>query len=220
LESFQPHLYTTKDVLSPGEVSTLTKKEKIPLQMEELNTAVYSNDDLLISKEAKIRESETFSDSSPIEIIDEFPTFVSSKTDSSPKLAREYTDLEVSPKSEVAYVQDGAGSMPCSELSRDLSFKNIHPKDEDKIHVSDEFSKDGSEISKAPLLPPDVSALATQTEIGSIVKPKVLKKEAEKKLPSEKEDRSPSAIFSAELSKTSGNQFMHCCAVMLLFDLS
>nr|XP_008534030.1 PREDICTED: reticulon-4 isoform X1 [Equus przewalskii]XP_008534031.1 PREDICTED: reticulon-4 isoform X2 [Equus przewalskii] len=203
LESFQPDLDTTKDTLLP-EVSTLTQKEKIPLQMEELNTAVYSNDGLFIAKEAKI-ESETFSDSSPIEIIDEFPTFVSSKTDSFPKLGREYTDLEVSHKSEIASVQDGAGSLPCSELPHDLSLKNVQPKGEDKVHVPDEFSKDRSDISKVPLLPPEVSALAAQTEIGSIVKPQVLVKEAEKKPPSdsEKENRSPSAIFSAELSKTS-----------------
>lgn len=212
LESFQPNLDTTKDTLSPDEVSTLTQKEKIPLQMKELSTAVYSDDGLFIGKEAKVRESETFSDSSPIEIIDEFPTFVSSKTDSSAKLTGEHTDLEVSHKSEIANVQDEAGSLPCSELPHDLSFKNVQPKDEDKVHVPDELSKDRSDISKVPLLPPDVSALATQTKIGSIVKPTVLVKEAEKKTPSdtERENRSPSAIFSAELSKTSGNQSIHC----------
>ncbi|XP_032508175.1 reticulon-4 isoform X1 [Phocoena sinus] len=205
LESFQPNLETTKDTLSSNEVSTLIQKEKIPLQMEELNTAVYSNDGLYIAKEAKIRESETFSDSSPIEIIDEFPTFVSSKTDSSPTLAREYSDLEISYKSEVASVQDGAGSLPCSELPHEVSVKSVQPKDEEKVHVPDEFSKDRADISKVPLLPPDVSALDAQTGIGSIVKPKVLVKEAEKKLPSgtEKEHRPPSAMFSAELSKTS-----------------
>ncbi|XP_039105139.1 reticulon-4 isoform X1 [Hyaena hyaena] len=205
LESFQPSLDTTKDIFLPNEVSALTQKEKIPLQVKELSTAVYSDDGLFVAKEAKIRESETFSDSSPIEIIDEFPTFVSSKTDSSPKLTREYTDLEVSHKSKIANVQDETGSLPCSELPHDLSFKSVQPKDEDKVHVSDELSKDRSDISKVPLLPPDVSALATQTEIGSIVKPKVLVKEAEKKTPSdtEQENRSPSAIFSAELSKTS-----------------
>uniref|UniRef100_A0A8C9KSB8 Reticulon n=1 Tax=Panthera tigris altaica TaxID=74533 RepID=A0A8C9KSB8_PANTA len=202
LESFQPSLDTTEGTFLPNEVSTLTQKEKIPLQMKELSAAVYSDDGLFIAKEAKIRESETFSDSSPIEIIDEFPTFVSSKTDSPPKLT---TDLEVSHKSEIANVQDEAGSLPCSELPHDLSFKNVQPKDEDKVHVPDELSKDRSDILKVPLLPPDVSALATQTEIGSIVKPKVLVKEAEKKTPSdtEQENRSPSALFSAELSKTS-----------------
>uniref|UniRef100_A0A8C3WH07 Reticulon n=1 Tax=Catagonus wagneri TaxID=51154 RepID=A0A8C3WH07_9CETA len=205
LESFQPNLDTTKDTLLPDEVSTLIQKEKIPLQMEELSTSIYSNDGLFIAKEAKIRESETFSDSSPIEIIDEFPTFVSSKTDSSPTLAREYTNLEVAHKNEIASVQDGAGALPCSELSHDLSFKNVQPKDEDKVHVPDEFSKDRADISKVPLLPPDDSALAAQTETADIVKPKVLVKEAERKLPSdtEKENRSPSAVFSAELSKTS-----------------
>ncbi|XP_047599654.1 reticulon-4 isoform X1 [Lutra lutra] len=204
LESFQPNLDTTKDALSP-EVSALTQKEKIPLQMKELSTAVYSDDGVFIAKEAKVRESETFSDSSPIEIIDEFPTFVSSKTDSSPKLTGEYTDLEVSHKYEIANVQDEAGSLPGSEFPHDLSFKNVQPKEEDKVHVPDELFKDRSDISKVPLLPPDVSPLATQTEIGSIVKPTVLVKEAEKKTPSdtEQENRSPSAIFSAELSKTS-----------------
>ncbi|XP_032148006.1 reticulon-4 isoform X2 [Sapajus apella] len=205
LESFKLNLDTTKDILLPDEVSTLNKKEKIPLQMEELSTAVSSNDDLFISKEAQMRETETFSDSSPIEIIDEFPTLISSKTDSLSKLAREYTDLEVSHKSEIANAQDEAGSLPCTELPHDLSFENVQPKVEEKISFSDDFSKNGSAMSKVLLLPPDVSALATQAEIGSIAKPKVLVKEAEKKLPSdtEKEDRSPSAIFSAELSKTS-----------------
>lgn len=211
LESFQPNLDTSKGTLSPGEVPALAQKEKTPLQMEELGTAVSSNDGLFIAQEAKIRESETFSDSSPIEIIDEFPTFVSSRTDSS-KLVREYTDLEVAHKGEIANVEGGAGPLPCAELPRDLFGKNVQHKGEDKVHVPGEVSKDRSDISKAPLLPPAVPALATQTEIGSVVKPKVLVKEAEKKLPSgpEKENRSPSAIFSAELSKTSGNQSIHC----------
>ncbi|KAF4016307.1 hypothetical protein G4228_007687 [Cervus hanglu yarkandensis] len=204
LESFQPSLGITKDTLAPDEVSALTQKEKIPLQMEELSTAVYSSDSLFIAQEANLRESETFSDSSPIEIIDEFPTFVSSKADSSPTLAREYTDLEVSHKSEIADIQDGAGSLACAGLPHDLSFKSIQPKEEE-VHVPDEFSKDRGDVSKVPILPPDVSALAAQAEVGSIEKPKVLVKEAEKKLPSDtqKERRSPSAIFSAELSKTS-----------------
>ncbi|GAB1295882.1 Reticulon-4 [Apodemus speciosus] len=201
LESFQPNLHITKDAAS-DEIPTLTKKETISLQMEDFNTEIYSNDDLLSSKEDKIKESETFSDSSPIEIIDEFPTFVSAKSDS-PKLAKEYTDLEVFNKSEIANVQSGASSLPCSELPCDLSFKNIYPKDE--VHVSDEFSKNRSSVSKVSLLPPNVSALEPQTETGNIVKPKVLMKEAEKKLPSdtEKEDRSLTAVLSAELSKTS-----------------
>ncbi|EDL98037.1 reticulon 4, isoform CRA_a [Rattus norvegicus] len=201
LESFQPNLHSTKDAAS-NDIPTLTKKEKISLQMEEFNTAIYSNDDLLSSKEDKIKESETFSDSSPIEIIDEFPTFVSAKDDS-PKLAKEYTDLEVSDKSEIANIQSGADSLPCLELPCDLSFKNIYPKDE--VHVSDEFSENRSSVSKASISPSNVSALEPQTEMGSIVKSKSLTKEAEKKLPSdtEKEDRSLSAVLSAELSKTS-----------------
>lgn len=203
LESFQPNLQITKDAVS-DEIPTLTKKETISLQMEDFNTVICSNDDLLSSKEDKIKESETFSDSSPIEIIDEFPTFVSAKGDS-PKLAKEYTDLEVFNKSEIAHVQSAANSLPCSELPCDLSFKNMYPKDE--VHVSDEFSKNRSSVSKVSLLPPNVSALEPQTETGNIVKPKVLTKEAEKKLPSdtEKEDRSLTAVLSAELSKTSGN---------------
>ncbi|XP_037662453.1 reticulon-4 isoform X1 [Choloepus didactylus] len=198
LESFQPSLNPIEGILSPDEVSILNKKEKI-LQMEELNTAVYSNEGLFVSEEAKIRESETFSDSSPIEIIDEFPILVSSKADASLNLARQYTDLEVSHKSEIAHVQDGAGSLP------GLSVKNVQPKDEDKICVSDELSRDMPDTSKVPLLPPEVSTLAPQTEIGSIVKPKVTVKEAERECPSgaEKGNRSSSGIFSAELSRTS-----------------
>ncbi|KAM7325935.1 hypothetical protein ACRRTK_014413 [Alexandromys fortis] len=202
LEAFQPSLHITRDAAANA-VPTLTNKERIPLQMEELNTAIYSNDDLITSKEDKIKESETFSDSSPIEIIDEFPTFVRSKADSSPKLAKEYSGLEVSGRSEIAHVQSGAGSPPCSELPRDLSFKNMHPKDE--VHVPEAFSKDRSSVSRGSLLSSDVSAVEPQAETGSVVKPKVLMKEAEKKLPSdtEKEARSLSAVFSSELSKTS-----------------
>lgn len=201
LESFQPNLHSTKDAAS-NDIPTLTKTEKISLQMEEFNTAIYSNDDLLSSKEDKIKESETFSDSSPIEIIDEFPTFVSAKDDS-PKLAKEHTDLEGSSRSEIANIQSGAGSLPCLELPCDLSFKNM----KDEVHVSDEFSKNRSSVSEVSLLPPNVSALEPQTEMGSIVQSKLLTKETEKKLPSdtEKEDRSLSAVLSAELSKTSGN---------------
>ncbi|XP_055484855.1 reticulon-4 isoform X1 [Psammomys obesus] len=203
LESFQPNLRITEDATT-NEIPTLTKKEKISLQMEELNTGMYSNDDLITSKEDKIKESETFSDSSPIEIIDEFPTFVSTKADSSPKLAKEYTDLEVSNKSEVASIQSGAGSLPC-----DLSFKSICPSDE--MLVSDEFSKDRSSLSKESLLPPNVSALGPPTETGGVVKPKVLMKEAEKNLPSatENEDRSLSAVFSPELSKASVTDLLY-----------
>ncbi|XP_075798634.1 reticulon-4 isoform X1 [Microtus pennsylvanicus] len=199
LEAFQPTLHITRDAAANA-VPTLTNKERIPLQMEDLNTAVYSNDDLITSKEDKIKESETFSDSSPIEIIDEFPTFVSSKADSSPKLAKEYSGLEVSGRSEIAHVQSGAGLPPCSELPRDLSLKNMHPKDE--VHVPEAFSKDRSSVSKGSLLSSDVSAVEPQAEMGSVVKPKVLTKEAEKKLPSAA-DRSLSAVFSSELSKTS-----------------
>lgn len=204
LEAFQPSSHITRDAAA-NEAPTSTNKERITLQMEELNTAIYSTDDLITSKEDKIKESETFSDSSPIEIIDEFPTFVSSKADSSPKLAKEYSGLEVSSRSEIAHVQSGAGPSPCPELPRDLSFKNMHPKDE--VHVPEAFSKDRSSESKVSLLSSDVSALEPQTEAGSIVKPKVLTKEAEKKPPSdvEKADRALSAVSSSELSKTSGN---------------
>ncbi|XP_071064946.1 reticulon-4 isoform X2 [Dasypus novemcinctus] len=205
LESFQPKLDTIKGIITPDEISTLNKKEKIPLQMEELSTAVYSNEGLSVSEEAKIRESETFSDSSPIEIIDEFPTFVANIADSSPNLARQYTGLEVSQRSEIAHAQDGAESLPCSELPHDLAVKNVQPKDEDKIPISDGFSRDGSDTAKVPFLPVGISPLAAQTEIESIVKPKVVVQEAEKKCPSdtEKENRPPSALFSTELSKTS-----------------
>ncbi|XP_060043626.1 reticulon-4 isoform X4 [Erinaceus europaeus] len=205
LESFQPNLDGTEDSLLADRVSALNLKEKIRLQTEELNTMAYSADDFFGSKEAKIRESETLSDSSPIEIIDEYPPFVTSKTDSPPQLDREYTDLEVVQKSEIAHVQDGVKSLPCSELPHDLSFKSAQAKVEDTAHVSDDSSKDKPATEAVSFLLPDVPVLPTQTEIGSTVKPRVTVKEAEKNLPTdtEKENRAPSAIFSAELSKTS-----------------
>ncbi|KAM6221839.1 reticulon-4 isoform 1-T1 [Rhynchocyon petersi] len=201
LESFQPTLDAAKDSGSPGDVSPGTKKEQTPLQVEELPATVYSNDGFFISKEEQVRESETFSDSSPIEIIDEFPTLVSSKTDFSPQFAREYTDLERSHKSEVAKIQDEAGWLPGPELPRDLSLKNIQPRGEEKIPASEELCQDPTAKGQVPSLSP---GLASRAEEGIAVTPRAVGKEAERKRPSEAErENRPTAIFSAELSKTS-----------------
>ncbi|XP_051831237.1 reticulon-4 isoform X2 [Antechinus flavipes] len=211
LESFQPILDTSKaaTALSSEVTFTVVNKEKIPLQMEELNTAVYSDEDFFVSKEPKIREAELFADSSPIQIVEDFSITVSSKTVPPAKLAREFTDVEVSPKGENGSYQEVVSSSLCSELPHDLSLKNVPIKAEEKIHVlhkaPDGVSQDMPDGSKGLSLPTNVSVLPTNAEIGSIVKPKVILKEAEDKKPSvtEKEKRAPSAIFSAELSKTS-----------------
>ncbi|XP_074143045.1 reticulon-4 isoform X1 [Sminthopsis crassicaudata] len=211
LESFQPILDTSKaaTALSSEVTFTMVNKEKIPLQMEELNTSVYSDEDLFVSKEPKIREAELFADSSPIQIVEDFSITVSSKTVPPAKLAREFTDVEVSLKGENGSHQEVVSSSLCSELPHDLSLKNVPIKVEEKIHVlhkaPDGVTQDMPDGSKGLPLPTDVSILPTNAEIGSIVKPKVILKEAEEKKPSvtEKEKRAPSAIFSAELSKTS-----------------
>ncbi|XP_043837422.1 reticulon-4 isoform X1 [Dromiciops gliroides] len=205
LESFQPILDTSKAATAPSSEVTFTavNKEKIPLQMEELNTAVYSDEDLFVSKEPKIREAELFADSSPIQIVEDFSIPPA-------KLAREFTNTEVSPKGENGTLQEVSSSLS-SELPRDLSLKNVPTtKVEEKIHVLHKapagVSQDMPDVSKGLSLPADVSALPTnEEEIVSVVKPKVILKEAEEKKPSvrEKEKRSPSAVFSTELSKTS-----------------
>uniref|UniRef100_A0A4X2L472 Reticulon n=1 Tax=Vombatus ursinus TaxID=29139 RepID=A0A4X2L472_VOMUR len=210
LESFQPILDTSKAAtdLSSEVTFTVVNKEKIPLQMEELDTAVYSDEDLFVSKEPKIREAELFADSSPIQIVEDFSITVSSKTVPPAKLAREFTNVEVSLKGERGSPQEVVSSSLCSELPHDLSLKNVPIKVEENVHVlhkAPDVSQDMPDVSKGLSLPADGSALATNAEIVSIVKPKVTLKEAEEKKPSvtEKEKRSPSAIFSAELSKTS-----------------
>ncbi|XP_072491651.1 reticulon-4 isoform X2 [Notamacropus eugenii] len=211
LESFQPVLDASKaaTALSSEVTFTVVKKEKIPLQMEELNTAAFSDEDLFVSKEPKIREAELFADSSPIQIVEDFSITVSSKTVPPAKLAREFTNIEVSPKGERGNFQEVVSSSLCSELPHDLSLKNVPTKVEENIHVlhkaPDGVSQDMPDVSKGLSLPTDVSALPSKAEIVSIVKPKVNLKEAEEKKPSvtEKEKRSPSAIFSTELSKTS-----------------
>ncbi|XP_020851872.1 LOW QUALITY PROTEIN: reticulon-4 [Phascolarctos cinereus] len=206
LESFQPILDTSKagTDLSSEVTFTVVHKQKIPLQMEELNTAVYSDEDLFVSKEPKIREAELFADSSPIQIVEDFSVTVSSKTVPPTKLAREFTNIEVSLKGEHGSPQE----VMSSELPHDLSLKNVPTKVEENVHVlpkAPDVSQDMPEGSKELSLPTDASALPSNAEIVSIVKPKVTLKEAEDKKPSvtENEKRSPSAIFSAELSKTS-----------------
>ncbi|XP_036604757.1 reticulon-4 isoform X2 [Trichosurus vulpecula] len=211
LESFQPILDTSKaaTALSSEVTFTVVNKEKIPLQMEELNTAVYSDEDLFVSKEPKIREAELFADSSPIQIVEDFSVTVSSKTVPPAKLAREFANIEVSLKGEHGNVQEIVSSSLCSELPHDLSLKNVPTKVEENIDVlhkaPDGVSQDIPAVSKGLSLPADVSALPSNAEIVSIVKPKVILKEAEEKKPfvTEKEKRSPSALFSAELSKAS-----------------
>ncbi|XP_074062384.1 reticulon-4 isoform X2 [Macrotis lagotis] len=211
LESFQPLLDTSKaaPALSSEVAFTVVNKEKIPLQMEELNTAVYSDEDLFVSKEPKIREAELFADSSPIQIVEDFSITVSSKTVPPAKSTREFTNMEVSLKDENDHLQKGESSLLCSELPHDLSLKNAPTKVEEKSptlpKAPDGVPQDMPAVSKGLSLLTDISALPPNAEIVSVVKPKVISKEVEEKKPSstEKEKRSPSAIFSAELSKTS-----------------
>ncbi|XP_075391351.1 reticulon-4 isoform X1 [Tenrec ecaudatus] len=193
LESVQPR--------PSAEGAALAQREKIPLQVEALSTTVSPTGGPCIAQEADARESETFSDSSPIEIIDDFPTFASSTTDFPPQLAREYPDLEGSYRSEVADVQKAAAAVPSTELPRALSVKSVWPQAEDQSRPC----KDASHVSKVSLLPPDGPAVAARPEVGSVLRAKVLEGEAAKTRPSESGTKasSPSALLSAELSKTS-----------------
>ncbi|XP_028927554.1 reticulon-4 isoform X2 [Ornithorhynchus anatinus] len=207
LESFQPEDPSQTAVPLPSELTftEVAKKEKIPLQMEELNTLIYSAADSFVSKEPNIREAVLSTDSSPIQIIEDFSPLVSSKASPTAQSARESPGQE---KGEIADAQEEPWPLPCSELPHDLSLKSVQIEVEEKalalgLEKSPDVSKrDVPEVSHKSSLPADVSPLS---EIVSVVQPKAVVKEAEKKPPSvsEKEERSPSALFSGELSKIS-----------------
>ncbi|XP_038607213.1 reticulon-4 isoform X2 [Tachyglossus aculeatus] len=210
LESFQPEDPSQAAVPSPSELTftEVAKKEKVPLQMEELNTLIYPADFSFVSKEPNIREAVLSTDSSPIQIIEDFSPLASSKASPTTQSARESPGQEIAHKGEIADAQAEPWPLPCSELPHDLSLKSVQTEVEEKALVlgleksADDSSRDVPEVSQKSSLPADVSPLS---EIVSVVQPKALVKEAEKKPPSvsEKEERSPSALFSGELSKIS-----------------
>ncbi|XP_045150032.1 reticulon-4 [Echinops telfairi] len=205
LESVQPIVDPAKDPAPSAQGSALAQREKIPLQMEALNMTASSTGGLFTAKETDVRESETSSDSSPIEIIDDFPTFASSTPDFPPQLPREYPDLERSYRSEMADVQKAAAALPGTELPGDLSSENMQPQAESQSRPWGEPYKDASRVSKVPSLPPDGPAVAARPEVGSVLRAEVLEGEAAKTRPpgSGTKASPPSALLSAELSKTS-----------------
>ncbi|XP_038250706.1 reticulon-4 isoform X1 [Dermochelys coriacea] len=209
LESFQPELessITTTTLPSESAFIKIAKKEKIPLQMEELST-VADSDDMSVFKEPKIVLLPT--GSSPVPLTEEFMTLVSPKT--APKFVTKNTNKEISHKDESKQITNvlkaETSHLPCPELPHDLSLKNVQVKAEENIHALEKSSealvREVPEGSKVVLLPTDVSRLSTEKEVVSIGKPETLEKEAEREVASVKDKKKSSAIFTAKMSKSS-----------------
>ncbi|KAM7173295.1 reticulon-4 isoform 2-T2 [Macrochelys suwanniensis] len=212
LESFQPELESSITAITlPSESAfiEIAKKEKIPLQMEELSTVAYSGD-MSVFKEPKIVDKVLLpTESSPVPLTEDFMTLVSSKT--APKFVTKNTDKEISHKDEskqiTNVVKAETSHFPCPELPHDLSLKNVQVKAEENIHASEKSSealvREVPEVSKVVLLPTDVSPLSTEKEVASIGKPEALEKEAEREVASVKDKEKSTAIFTAKMSKSS-----------------
>ncbi|KYO23596.1 reticulon-4 isoform B [Alligator mississippiensis] len=212
LESFQPELaFSRMPAPVPVEAASMEidKKEKISLQMEDLN-AVACSAEMHIAEESKIGDKVLLpTESSPVQVTEDFVTLVT--TESTPKLVTEVFGKEILYKDESKEMTNGIKGelrqLPCPELPHDLSLKNVKVKAEENVHVlekpSEAVNREELEISKASLLPADVSSLSAEKEVVSIVKPEALEKEVEREVPSGKEKEKTPAIFSAKLSKSS-----------------
>ncbi|XP_067421260.1 reticulon-4 isoform X2 [Emydura macquarii macquarii] len=212
LESFQPELESSKTITTlPSEAAftEIAKKEKIPLQMEELSTVAYSAD-MSVFKEPKIGDKVFLpTESSPVLVTEDFMTLVSPTI--APKLVTKTTDKEISHTNESKQITNvikaETSHLPCPELPHDLSLKNVQVKAEENIHALEKSSqalgKEVPEVSKVVLLPTDVSSLSTEKAVVSIGKPEALKKEAEREVASVKDKEKSTTIFTEKLSKSS-----------------
>ncbi|XP_037751862.1 reticulon-4 isoform X1 [Chelonia mydas] len=212
LESFKPELessITTTTLPSESAFIEIAKKEKIPLQMEELST-VADSDDISVFKEPKIVDKVLLpTESSPVPLTEDFMTLVSPKT--VPKFVTKNTDKEILHKDESKQITNvlkaETGHLPCPELPHELSLKNVQVKAEENIHAlvksSEALVREVPEGSKLVLLPTDVSRLSTEKEVVSIGKPETLEKEAEREVASVKDKKKSTAIFTTKMSKSS-----------------
>ncbi|XP_074845607.1 reticulon-4 isoform X1 [Carettochelys insculpta] len=213
LESFQPELESSVTIATlPSESAFIetAKKEKIPLQMEELSTVAYSTD-MAAFKEPKMIDKVLLTpESSPAPLAEGFVTSVSPKT--APKLVTKSMDKEISNKDEskeiANVIKTESSHSTFAEIPHDLSSKKMQGKAEENIHALEKSSeilvREVPEVSKVMLLPTDVSPLSTEKEeVVSIGKPEALEKEAEREVASVKDKEKSTAIFTAKMSKSS-----------------
>ncbi|XP_072189815.1 reticulon-4 isoform X2 [Excalfactoria chinensis] len=213
LESFQAELDSFKVVSTQPSEPTPTKiakAEKIPLQMELLNTLAYSTD-VSIATEPKPGDGKGLSpiESSPISVEDDFVMLVDPKT--GPEFVAEVTDKETVHKNENEEIsnetRDEKRWLPCPELPCDLSVKNVEMKTEENAHALKKslqaMDKEVPEVSMVSLPATDTSPLSTEEEIVSVGKPEAFQKKDERGAASAKEKEKPTAVFSAKLNISS-----------------
>ncbi|NXL65672.1 RTN4 protein, partial [Chordeiles acutipennis] len=213
LESFQPELDPSKIVTAlPSEPTPtkITKAEKIPLQMEELNAVAYSAD-VSVAMEPKTGDKKALSpmESSPVSEEEDFVMLAHPKT--ALEFVAEATDGEVMHKDEseeISKVIKGEKrQLPCPELPCDLSIKNVEVKVEEDTNALkkslEATDREVPEVSMMSLPATDTSPLPAEREIVSVVKPEAFEKEAEREAASVKEKEKPTAVFSAKLNKSS-----------------
>ncbi|XP_015712200.2 reticulon-4 isoform X1 [Coturnix japonica] len=212
LESFQAELDSSKIVSTqPSEPTPakIAKAEKIPLQMEELNTLAYSTD-VSIATEPKPGDGKGLSpiESSPVSE-DDFVMLVDPKT--GPEFVAEVTDKETVHKNESEEtsneIRDEKRRLPCPELPCDLSVKNVEMKTDEDAHALKKslqaVDREVPEVSMVSLPATDTSPLPTEEETVSVGKPEAFQKEAERGAASAKEKEKPTAVFSAKLNISS-----------------
>ncbi|NXE05055.1 RTN4 protein, partial [Lophotis ruficrista] len=211
LESFQPKLDSSKTVAGLPSEPTPTKPakaEKVPLQMEELNSMAYSAD-ASVAMEPKTGDNKGLSsmESSPVSVEDDFVMLAYPKT--APEFVAEATDTEVMYQDESEEISKAIKGekrqVPCSELPCDLSVKNVEAEeDTDALKKSLEaVDREVPEVSTVSLPATDTSPLSAEKEMVSVGKPEALEKEAEREAASVKEKEKPTAVFSAKLNKSS-----------------
>ncbi|NXE18761.1 RTN4 protein, partial [Ardeotis kori] len=211
LESFQPELDSSKTVAALPSEPTPTKPakaEKVPLQMEELNSMAYSAD-VPVAMEPQTGDNKGLSpmESSPVSVEEDFVMLAHPTT--VPEFVAEATDREVMHQDESEEtskaIKGEKRQVPCSELPCDLSVKNVEAEeDTNALKKSLEaVDREVPEVSTVSLPATDTSPLSAEKEIVSVGKPEALEKEAEREAASLKEKEKPTAVFSAKLNKSS-----------------
>ncbi|NXT47963.1 RTN4 protein, partial [Pluvianellus socialis] len=214
LESFQPEPDSSKIAAAPlpsePTPTKIAKAEKIPLQMEELNTIAYSTD-VSVATEPKTGDDKALSpmESSPVPVEEDFVMLAHPKT--APEFVAEATDREAMHKDEREEIGKAIKGqnrqLPCPELPCDLSIKNVEVKAEEDTNALkkslEAVDREVPEVSTMSLPAPDVSPLPAEREVVSVVKPEAFEKEAEREAASVKEKEKPTAVFSAKLNKSS-----------------
>ncbi|NWV07970.1 RTN4 protein, partial [Ptilonorhynchus violaceus] len=213
LESFQPELDSSKIIAAPPSEpipTKIAKAEKIPLQMEELDSLAYSAD-VSVAMEPKPGDDKALSpmESSPVSVEEDFVMLAHPKT--APEFVTEAPDREIMHKDEgediSKVIQGEKKQLPCPEMPCDLSVKNVEVKAEGDTNALkkslEAVDREVPEVSTMSLPAGDTSPLSAEKERVSVVKPGAFEKEAEKEAASVKEKKKPTAVFSAKLNKSS-----------------